>query len=90
MLSAYQKPYTKALGKDGILVTHENTVMHKCASDKADLFAQTFQNPKGRVDVSPMETLTKSTSRRKQRNSLLYCSCCGVLGKTRVVIQRSP
>ena len=30
--------------------------MHKRASDKADLFAQTFQNPKRRVDVSLMET----------------------------------
>ena len=38
MLSPYQKPYTKALGKDGVLVTHEQTAMQKHASQKADLF----------------------------------------------------
>ena len=30
--------------------------MHKRASDKAHLFAQTLQNPNRRVDVSLMET----------------------------------
>ena len=55
VLTAYQKPYTKVLGKDGVLVTHEQTAMHKCASEKADLFSVTFQNPARRVDVALME-----------------------------------
>ena len=37
-VSPYQKPYTKALGKDRVLVTHEQTAMQKHASQKADLF----------------------------------------------------
>ena len=28
VLSPYQKPYSKALGKDGVLVCHEQTQMH--------------------------------------------------------------
>ena len=55
VLSPYQKPYTKALGKDGVLVTHEQTAMHKHASEKADLFSQAFHNPKQRIDVSWMD-----------------------------------
>lgn len=38
VLSPYQKSYTKALGKDGILVWHEETVMHRHAAEQADLF----------------------------------------------------
>ena len=47
----YQKSYSKALGKDGILNCHEQSVMHKYASHQADLFKQTFENPdRYRVD----------------------------------------
>ena len=47
----YQKSYTKALGKDGILNCHEQSAMHRYATEQADLFKQTFQNPdRYRVD----------------------------------------
>ncbi len=36
VISAYQKPYTKALGKDGILVCHEQSLMHRHDTEKAD------------------------------------------------------
>ena len=42
VLSPYQKPYTKALGKDGILICHEKSSMHCHAAQKADLFTQSF------------------------------------------------
>lgn len=45
VLSPYQKSYSKALGKDGILVCHEETVMHRNAAEKADLFKQNLPNP---------------------------------------------
>ena len=35
VLSGYQQPYTKALGKDGILISHELTKMHKHAAEQA-------------------------------------------------------
>jgi len=36
VLSSYKKPYTKALGKDAILVCHEQKLMHQNAAEKAD------------------------------------------------------
>ena len=36
--SPYQKPCTKALGKDGILITHERSSMHQLASERVDRF----------------------------------------------------
>ena len=33
VLSPYQKPYSKALGKDGVLVCHEQTQMHRHATE---------------------------------------------------------
>ena len=50
VLSAYQKPYSKALGKDGILICHEKSAMHQRASELADLFKQNFKNPAKRID----------------------------------------
>ena len=45
VLTPYQKPYTKALGKDGVLVLHEKSSMHYHSTEKADLFVQNFLNP---------------------------------------------
>lgn len=42
ILSAYQHPYSKALGKDGILVSHSKSIMHVCATERADLFLRNF------------------------------------------------
>ncbi len=51
ILPPFQKPYTKALGKDGILVQHEASVMHHHAAERADLFLRNFDKPKERIIV---------------------------------------
>ncbi len=48
--SSYLRPYTKALGKNGILTSHDKSSMHCRAAEKADLFAQNFRNPDDRID----------------------------------------
>ena len=50
VISAYQKPYSKALGKDGVLVCHEKTAMHRHAVERADLFTLNFAHPSSRID----------------------------------------
>ena len=45
VLFPYKKPYTKALGKDGVLVCHEKSAMHWHASEQADLFKSNVRNP---------------------------------------------
>jgi len=41
----------RALGKDGVLNCYEQSLMHKYATEQADLFKQTFESPdKLRVD----------------------------------------
>ena len=47
----YQKPFTKALGKDGVLVIHEGTVVHRHAMVQADLFKLSFEKADSRVDT---------------------------------------
>ena len=49
--------------------------MHKHASEKADLFAQTFQNPKRRVDVSLMET---QKVQAEENREILRCTVLAV------------
>lgn len=67
MLSAYQKPYTKPLGKDGILVGHEETAMHRHAEEQADLFLQNLCNPGLRVDSQ----LTKHQVLQTEENKII-------------------
>ena len=50
VLRPYKKPYSKALGKDGILNMHENNSVHRSAAEKVDFFLQSFQNPSARID----------------------------------------
>ena len=38
VVTVYQSPYNKTLGKDGILVCHEKSIMHCHATNQADLF----------------------------------------------------
>ena len=80
MLSAYQKAYTKALGKDGILISHENSAMHQHAAKQADLFKQTFTNPSRRVDSQLLEQ-KKSARKGEQTNSSPNCFGSGVYCK---------
>ena len=42
VLSPYNSPYSKALGKDVILVCHDRAVMHCRAAVQADLFLQNY------------------------------------------------
>ena len=43
--------YSKALGKDGILVCHEQIAMHHRVEERADLFLQNYRKPDTRVDT---------------------------------------
>lgn len=63
VLSSYQTPFTKALGKDGILVHHEQTVMHQYAAERADCFKVTHITPDVRVD----SLLTKNNKKKTDR-----------------------
>ena len=50
ILSPYQGSYSKALGKDGVLVCHNYTVMHHRATERADLFLHNFLHTSERID----------------------------------------
>ena len=50
-MSPYKRPYSKMLGKDGILVCHEQTAMHYHVEERADLFPQNYRRPDARVDT---------------------------------------
>ena len=54
VLVVYQSPYNKALGKDGILVCYEKSLMHCHATNQADLFLLSVRNPGSRIDVRLM------------------------------------
>lgn len=49
ILSPYKGPYSKALGKDGVLVCHDSSVMHCRAAERADLFLRSYNNPSERI-----------------------------------------
>ena len=66
MLSAYQKPYTKALGKDGILVSHDKSTMHQHAAQQADLFEQNFRNPAKKIDFQLMKQKVQQEEENKE------------------------
>ena len=68
MLSTYQKAYTKALEKDGILISHENSAIHQHAAEQADLFKQTFTNPSRRVDYQLLE----QKNQQEKENKLIF------------------
>ena len=50
VLSIYQYPYQKALGRDGILPHHEQSKMHCNATTQADTFTLSFRKPDLRID----------------------------------------
>ena len=55
VLTPFQKPYSKALGKDGILVCHELTTMHHNSTEQANLYKHNFITPEARVDTRLMK-----------------------------------
>ena len=62
VLSPYNRPYSKALGKDGILVSQP---MHRCAEERADFFLQNYRRPDTRVDTQLMKQQQHVASRNK-------------------------
>ena len=65
VLSPYQKPYPKALGKDGILTLHEKSGMHCHATEKGDFFVRGFQDPSERVDNRFLKQQTEQEKVKK-------------------------
>ena len=56
VLSPYKGPYSKALGKDGVLVSHDSAVMHCRAAKRVDLFLRNYMHPSERVDYRLMKS----------------------------------
>ena len=50
VLAPYQTSYSKAYGKSGVLVCHENTLMHHRANERADLFVRNHHHSSERID----------------------------------------
>ena len=65
ILSPYQKPYSKALGKDGLLVCHEQTSMRCHAAERADFFIRNFNSPSERVDSRVMKEREQQVDENK-------------------------
>ena len=51
VLCSYQTSYSKALGKTGVLVCHSQTVMHRRATERADLFLRNYLHSSERIDT---------------------------------------
>ena len=66
VLSVYQSPYNKALGKDGILVCHEKSTMHCHATNQADLFLLSVRNPDSQIDVRSMAQSDQQVKKNTQ------------------------
>ena len=65
ILSPYKSPYSKVLGKDGILVCHDRAVMHSQAAERADLFLRNYNNPSERIDTRLMRERDQQASENK-------------------------
>ena len=71
VLTVYQSPYNKTLGKDGNhLVCHEKSIMHCHATNQADLFLLNVRNPDLRIDVHLM---AQSDQQVKENTDILSC-----------------
>ena len=66
VLSLYQYPYNKALGKDGILGSHEKNAVHVQAVEQADLFRQNYCNPEARIDACLLRQQDKQANENKE------------------------
>ena len=42
VLAPHQKPCTKALDKDGVLLGHQQNALHRHAEEKADIFRHSY------------------------------------------------
>ena len=66
MLSSYQKPYSKALGNDGVLVCHNNNEYHNKATEKADLFILNFITPSSIIDSQLLKQQEQQASTNRE------------------------
>ena len=66
VLSPYQHPYNKALGKDGILPSHEKNAVHVQAVERADLFRQNYCHPEERIDARLQSQQEKQANENKE------------------------
>ena len=66
VLSPYQYPYNKALGKVGILSSHAKNAVHVQAEERADLFRQNYQNPEARVHTHLLKQQDKQVNENKE------------------------
>ena len=69
VLTPYQSSYSKALGKSGVLVCHENTVMHQRATERADLFVRNYYHSNERID----SRLHKQGDNLAEENKHILC-----------------
>ena len=69
VLTPYQSSYSKALGKSGVLVCHENTVMHRRATERADLFVRNYYHSNERID----SRLHKQGDNLAEENKHILC-----------------
>ena len=69
ILSPYQGSYSKALGKDGVLVCHNYTVMHHRATERVDLFLHNFLHSSERID----SMLLKQNNQLADENKHILC-----------------
>ena len=66
VLTVYQSPYNKALGKGGIFACHEKSIMHCHATKQADLFLLGVTNPDSRIDVHLMAQSDQQVKENKE------------------------
>ena len=66
VLSPYKRPYSKALSKDGILVCHEQTAMHRHTEERVDLFLQNYRRSDTRVDTQLMKQQQQVAEENKE------------------------
>ena len=86
VLAPYQKPYSKALGKDSVLVCHEQTQMHCHSAERADLFLRNFSTLSERVDVRLMREREQQVEEKHPPQGSISI---GIFGETSSTFQRS-
>ena len=62
ILSSHKYPYSKALDKDGIIVSHYRAVMHCRAAERANIFLKNSNNPSEKIDVRLMSERDQQAS----------------------------
>lgn len=69
ILSPYRSSYSKALGKDGVLSCHDNTVMHHRATEKVDFFLRNNSHLNERIN----SRLLREGDKLAEENKHILC-----------------